>query len=84
MSRVIVPLLRLLRMHGRLSEDRQSVMQAVAMCCPLLTMNLPDRNRFKPNVALLALAMAVELGGCEENPVGPGWFERQLKEATRL
>jgi hypothetical protein len=31
-------------------------------CCPFLTLNLADEERFPPEIALLGLAMAVEMG----------------------
>ena len=31
-------------------------------CCPFLTMNLSDTNKFPPAITLLGLAMSVEMG----------------------
>jgi len=80
LKRVVEPMLGLLKTNGGLVGNWQVVMQAAAMCCPLLTMNLADRNRFNPGVALLGLAMAIELGGCGEHPVRKCWFEQRLEE----
>lgn len=80
LDRVVAPMLTCLKANDALAGNWQAIMQAAAMCCPLLTMNLADRHRFRPEVALLGLAMAVELGGCGEHPVRPGWFERRLEE----
>lgn len=79
LNRVVAPMLTHLKVHDALPGNWQAIMQAAAMCCPLLTMNLADRNRFTPEVALLGLAMAVELGGRGADPVRPGWFEHRLK-----
>lgn len=79
LNRVVAPMLKFLKSNAALPANWQSIMQAAAMCCPLLTMNLADRNRFKPEVALLGLSMTVELGGCGCNPVRPGWLERRLQ-----
>ncbi len=46
----------------------RSYLKAALMCCPLLTMNLADRDRFPPEIGLLGLSFAIEMG-CES--VGP-------------
>lgn len=79
LNRVVAPMLTYLKARDVLPENWLAVMQAAAMCCPLLTMNLADRNRFTPDIALLGLAMAVELGGRGEDAVHQGWFARRLK-----
>ncbi len=40
----------------------QSVLKSALMCCPLLTMNLADRDRFPPEIGLLGLCYAVQMG----------------------
>ncbi|MBN1966651.1 MAG: phosphotransferase [Anaerolineae bacterium] len=60
--RVLVPLLRELRTRGWLRPDWQTYLQAALACCPLLTMNLANGERFPPGVALLGLAHTVEMG----------------------
>jgi hypothetical protein len=75
------PTLQLLREKDGLPETWQDIVQAAAMCCPLLTMNLSERQKFKPEIALLGLATAVELGGNSQNPQKPGWFEQVLRSA---
>ncbi|HEY3637274.1 MAG TPA: hypothetical protein VGK90_03905 [Rhizomicrobium sp.] len=82
LARVITPMLARLKTNNMLAQNWQTIMQAAAMCCPLLTMNLSDRTRFTAEIALLGLAMAVELGGCAANPQHPGWFEQRLREAA--
>lgn len=38
------------------------VLSAALMCCPLLTMNLADRERFPAEIGLLGLVMCVQVG----------------------
>lgn len=61
-ERVLTPALRLLRERGWLRDDWRAYLKAALFCCPLLTMNLTDRAKFPPKMALLGLAMAVEMG----------------------
>lgn len=60
---VLVPLLRELKRRGWLRSDWRQYLKAALLCCPLLTMNLADSNRFPPEIGLLGLTMAVEMGG---------------------
>ncbi|NPV65655.1 MAG: hypothetical protein HPY64_00755 [Anaerolineae bacterium] len=62
-QRVLIPLLQELRRRGWLRPDWRAYLQAALACCPLLTMNLADGQRFPPVVALLGLAQVVEMGG---------------------
>lgn len=82
LTRIVAPMLRRLKASDSLPGNWLAIMQAAAMCCPLLTMNLADRNRFSPEVALLGLATAVELGGCADDPVHLTPFERRLQEVA--
>ncbi|MEL6151345.1 MAG: hypothetical protein AAFR56_17090, partial [Chloroflexota bacterium] len=61
-ERVLTPILRKLRSAGQLRTDWQDYLKAALFCCPFLTMNLADSTRFPPEVALLGLSMAVEMG----------------------
>ena len=60
---VLIPLLRELKRRGWLRSDWRQYLKAALFCCPLLTMNLADSGRFPPEISLLGLAMAVEMGG---------------------
>lgn len=60
---VLVPLLRELKSRGWLRPNWRQYLKAALFCCPLLTMNLADSNRFPPQISLLGLTMAVEMGG---------------------
>jgi hypothetical protein len=53
-------------------------LRAALMCCPLLTMNLADRGRFSPEVALLGLSYVIEMGLLPETPNRP--IDRFLSE----
>jgi hypothetical protein len=80
----LVPLLRLLDRSHMLPPDWRRVLKLALMCCPLLTLNLADQQRFPPAITLLGLAMAVEMGA---PAVGGGislidaWIERAGHEA---
>ena len=62
-ERVLIPLLRTLQACGWLRPDWRAFLQAGLACCPLLTMNLADGERFPPGIALLGLAHVIEMGG---------------------
>ncbi|MBK8026038.1 MAG: hypothetical protein IPK19_32800 [Chloroflexi bacterium] len=65
-TRVLGPILREMSSRELLRPDWRSYLKSALLCCPLLTMNLADSNRFPPQIALLGLAMAVQMGA---NPV---------------
>ena len=62
-ERVLIPILRDLKANGQLREDWRAYLKSALFCCPLLTMNLADGDKFTPEISLLGLAMAVEMGG---------------------
>jgi hypothetical protein len=61
-ERVLIPILKLLKEKDCLRPDWRSYLKAALFCCPFLTMNLADENKFTPEISLLGLAMAVEMG----------------------
>jgi hypothetical protein len=61
-DRVLVPLVAALREQNRLRDDWRAYLKAALFCCPFLTLNLADGGRFPPEISLLGLAMAVEMG----------------------
>lgn len=61
-ERVLNPILGELRANGWLRADWRLYLKAALFCCPFLTMNLADANKFPPEISLLGLAMAVEMG----------------------
>jgi hypothetical protein len=75
---VLIPLLQRLRMNGWLREDWRTYLQCALACCPLLTMNLADSERFPPAIALLGMAHVLEMGGRTVN--GPSRIECWLDE----
>jgi hypothetical protein len=61
-DRVIIPLLRLLKENKQLRPDWRTYLKRALFCCPFLTMNLTDQNKFTPEISLLGLAMSIEMG----------------------
>jgi hypothetical protein len=61
-QRVLTPILKQLKEQGQLRRDWREYLKASLFCCPFLTMNLTDSKKFPPEISLLGLAMAVEMG----------------------
>lgn len=61
-ERVLIPLLRELKGRGGLRSDWYPYLKAALFCCPFLTMNLTDQAKFPPEISLLGLVMAIEMG----------------------
>ncbi|PJF20541.1 MAG: hypothetical protein CUN56_15650, partial [Phototrophicales bacterium] len=57
---VLKPLLKHLKTLNWLRADWRTYLKAALFCCPFLTMNLADSQRFPPEISLLGLAMSVE------------------------
>lgn len=80
-ERVLIPMLQELKQRGWLRSDWRTYLKASLFCCPLLTMNLADPDKFPPEISLLGLAMSVEMGG---NSIGQrSLIDRTLDEAER-
>lgn len=77
-DQVLLPLLRELRARNWLRQDWRACFQVALACCPLLTMNLADEERFPPSIALLGLAHTVEMGGRSMD--GTSRIERWLED----
>ncbi len=60
---VLKPLVELLQKHDELEENWKEYLKSALFCCPFLTMNLGDSQKFSPEISLLGLAMSVEMGG---------------------
>ncbi|MBC8100564.1 MAG: hypothetical protein H7Y11_14065 [Armatimonadetes bacterium] len=58
-ERVLMPTLRLLQQHAALPVDWRAMLKAALFCCPFLTLDL---KRFPPEISLLGLTMAVQMG----------------------
>lgn len=61
-QRTLIPVLQEIQMGGWLEADWRDMLKAALFCCPFLTMNLADSNKFPPEISLLGLTMAVEMG----------------------
>jgi hypothetical protein len=66
-ERVLIPILQDLKQQNLLREDWRAYLKAALFCCPLLTMNLADNEKFPPEISLLGLAMAIEMGSESTN-----------------
>ncbi|MEM9950914.1 MAG: hypothetical protein AAF846_04900 [Chloroflexota bacterium] len=61
-ERTLIPILQDLKMNNQLRPDWRIYLKASLFCCPFLTMNLKDSEKFSPAISLLGLAMSVEMG----------------------
>ncbi|MGJ3237901.1 MAG: hypothetical protein ACFE0Q_04270 [Anaerolineae bacterium] len=61
-NRTLVPILQQLNAERQLRTDWRRYLKSALFCCPFLTMNLTDRDKFTPQISMLGLAMAVEMG----------------------
>ncbi len=61
-ERTLIPILQELKQRGWLRDDWRAYLKAALFCCPFLTMNLTDSEKFLPEISLLGLTMAVEMG----------------------
>ncbi len=62
LEHTLVPLLKHIRQKHLLRDDWRVFLKSALFCCPFLTLNLADKNRFMPKIATLGLAMAIEMG----------------------
>lgn len=58
-QRVLIPILQQMKNAGTLIENWRPYLKAALFCCPFLTLDL---KRFPPEIALLGLTMAVQMG----------------------
>lgn len=61
-EQVLIPTLQDLKRRAWLRDDWRAYIKGALFCCPFLTMNLADSQKFSPEISLLGLAMAVEMG----------------------
>lgn len=66
LNRVLKPLLHHLNAQNLLSPHWREELKLALFCCPFLTMNLRDTQRFPPEITLLGLAIAIEMGSQSE------------------
>jgi hypothetical protein len=62
LERVLKPLIKELKSKDCLDDKWREYLKLALFCCPFLTMNLSDANKFSPEITLLGLAMSVEMG----------------------
>jgi phosphoglycolate phosphatase-like HAD superfamily hydrolase len=65
---LLTPLIAWLRTFGGLPSDWLEILQLAMMCCPLLTINLIDRERLPLTVSWLGLLQAVQMGNSGIEP----------------
>jgi hypothetical protein len=63
-ERVLIPTLQLLRSLDSLPHNWRTYLKSALFCCPFLTLDL---KRFPPEISLLGLTMAVQMGGESQN-----------------
>lgn len=80
-ERVLIPLLGLLKQQNQLRTDWRAFLKAALFCCPFLTMNLTDEAKFPPEISLLGLVMAVEMGADSQGKRSP--IDQILDEAEK-
>jgi len=66
------PLIEKLRARDSLPANWEEIMQLALMCCPLLTINLLDRERMPSSISWLGLLLAVQTGN---NGIQPWEYE---------
>ncbi|MCU0481857.1 MAG: hypothetical protein MUE54_11715 [Anaerolineae bacterium] len=74
-ERVVIPTLKLLKERGFLPDDWREILKLALFCCPFLTLNLADSNRFPPEISLLGLAMSVDMNANDPSGVLAKWFD---------
>lgn len=79
-ERALKPIVAHLKQQGALREDWREYLKTALFCCPFLTLNLADQNRFPPEISLLGLAMSVEMGA--ESTGNRSLIDRTLDEVT--
>ncbi|MBA3868806.1 MAG: hypothetical protein H0X30_06605 [Anaerolineae bacterium] len=62
LQQVVIPLFKKLNTEHLLPNNWREILKSALFCCPFLTMNLADPNKFPPDIALLGLAMSIEMG----------------------
>jgi hypothetical protein len=67
LTHVVIPLFRKLRTEHLLPDNWREYLKVALFCCPFLTMNLTDSQKFPAEISLLGLAMSVEMGSESKN-----------------
>ena len=61
-ERTLKPFIHDLAGRDQLPTQWRVMLKSALFCCPFLTLNLADEERFPPEISLLGLAMALEMG----------------------
>lgn len=61
-ERTLKPFIHDLAGRDQLPTQWRVMLKSALFCCPFLTLNLADGERFSPEISLLGLAMALEMG----------------------
>lgn len=64
-NQVWKPLIKTMKEKNLLPENYQEIIKKALFCCPFLVSNLTDQNKFSPNISLIALSKAVEMGNSD-------------------
>lgn len=77
-ERVLIPTIKMVKERGFLPDDWQRIFKMALFCCPFLTLNLTDSNRFPPEISLLGLIMSVEMGsyGNKKSHLLDKWLDK--------
>ena len=62
LEHLLQPLKALLHAQDVLADDWYEVITLALLCCPLLTINLLDRQRIPPTICWLGLSQAMQMG----------------------
>jgi len=81
-ERTLKPIILHLNEQELLPNNWREIIKLALFCCPFLTMNLADQERFHPNISLLGLALSVEMGS-ESNTV-KSLIDKTLDEIESL
>ena len=77
-ERVLAPALILLKKRELLPTDWRLYLKMALFCCPLLTMNLADDQRFPEQTAWLGLAYAIQMGSESDSANGRSLLDQTL------
>jgi len=61
-KRTLIPIIQEMKRREQLRADWREYLKSALFCCPFLTLNLIDPERYPPEISLLGLSMAVEMG----------------------
>ena len=77
----LVPITQELKKRHLLPENWREYVKSALFCCPFLTMNLADKNKFPPEISLLGLAMSIQMGS--EGTGEASLIDSKLNEVER-